>query len=148
MNPVVFTYSDLKSKEVLGKIAGRCDRYLVRIKEIMRSFACLHFPPSKKKRNDNENEKIVCVLFFLSEKGIDHFCIHAGGRGVIDGIEKNLALQEHHTEPSRATLRDYGNTSSSSIWCVRGASFFLTKAVKKERKENYITGIFEVLNLN
>lgn len=37
---------------------------------------------------------------------------------MIDGIEKNLALQEHHTEPSRATLRDYGNTSSSSIWCV------------------------------
>lgn len=47
---------------------------------------------------------------------IDHFCIHAGGRAVIDGIEKNLNLLPQHTEPSKATLRDFGNTSSSSIW--------------------------------
>jgi len=47
---------------------------------------------------------------------IDHFCIHAGGRGVIDGIEKNLQLNPWHVEPSRHTLYKYGNTSSSSIW--------------------------------
>jgi len=47
---------------------------------------------------------------------IDHFCIHAGGRAVIDGIEKNMQLQDFHTEPSRYTLYNYGNTSSSSIW--------------------------------
>eukprot|EP00522_Entomoneis_paludosa_P016280 CAMPEP_0172441634 /NCGR_PEP_ID=MMETSP1065-20121228/2145_1 /TAXON_ID=265537 /ORGANISM="Amphiprora paludosa, Strain CCMP125" /LENGTH=550 /DNA_ID=CAMNT_0013191091 /DNA_START=146 /DNA_END=1798 /DNA_ORIENTATION=+ len=48
--------------------------------------------------------------------GIDHFCIHAGGRAVIDGIEKNMKLETFHTEASRMTLMNYGNTSSSSIW--------------------------------
>jgi len=38
------------------------------------------------------------------KRGIDHFCIHAGGRGVIDGIEKNLNLHPQHVEASRHTL--------------------------------------------
>ena len=50
------------------------------------------------------------------KRGIDHFCIHAGGRGVIDGIEKNLQLSPTHVEASRFALMKYGNTSSSSIW--------------------------------
>jgi 3-ketoacyl-CoA synthase len=32
------------------------------------------------------------------------------------GIEKNMRLEEFHTEPSRMALLNYGNTSSSSIW--------------------------------
>lgn len=50
------------------------------------------------------------------KKAVAHFCIHAGGRAVIDGIETNLKLERHHTAPSRATLFHWGNTSSSSIW--------------------------------
>ncbi|KAJ7979752.1 3-ketoacyl-CoA synthase [Quillaja saponaria] len=46
----------------------------------------------------------------------EHFCIHAGGRGIQDEIEKNLDLNEWHLEPSRMTLYRFGNTSSSSIW--------------------------------
>mmetsp|Transcript_2982 Transcript_2982/g.4645 ORF Transcript_2982/g.4645 Transcript_2982/m.4645 type:complete len:549 (-) Transcript_2982:394-2040(-) len=50
------------------------------------------------------------------KRGIDHWCIHAGGRAVVDGIVKNLKLSPSHAEPSRYTLYHYGNTSSSSIW--------------------------------
>ncbi|KAI3872647.1 hypothetical protein MKW92_029095 [Papaver armeniacum] len=46
----------------------------------------------------------------------EHFCIHAGGRGIIDEMEKNLKLSPTHVEASRMTLHRFGNTSSSSIW--------------------------------
>lgn len=46
----------------------------------------------------------------------EHVCIHAGGRAVIDELEKNLNLSPVHVEASRMTLHRFGNTSSSCIW--------------------------------
>ena len=48
----------------------------------------------------------------------EHFCIHTGGAGVIEEIEKQLRLRPESVKPSQETLYRYGNTSSSSIWCA------------------------------
>jgi len=45
----------------------------------------------------------------------EHFCIHAGGRAVLDEIEKNLKLNASDMEPSRMTLYRYETTINKPL---------------------------------
>ena len=54
------------------------------------------------------------------KSAFDHFCIHPGGKGIIEEIEKQLKLTSTLIRPSKATLERFGNTSSSSVWYVLG----------------------------
>lgn len=43
------------------------------------------------------------------------FAVHAGGRSILDAVEKGLDLAPDALEHSRAVLRDFGNMSSSTL---------------------------------
>jgi 3-ketoacyl-CoA synthase len=47
------------------------------------------------------------------KRAFDFYCIHTGGRGIIDGLEKEMSLSRQQVEPSRASLYRFGNTSST-----------------------------------
>jgi predicted naringenin-chalcone synthase len=54
----------------------------------------------------------------LAKEDITHWCIHPGGRKIIDTIQKQLGLNEADTQPAREVLRQYGNMSSATIFFV------------------------------
>lgn len=49
---------------------------------------------------------------------VDAWAVHAGGRSILDAVEKGLGLSENALDHSRSVLRECGNMSSSTLMFV------------------------------
>lgn len=54
----------------------------------------------------------------ISKEDVTHWCIHPGGRKIVDSIQKKLSLTEDDVKYSRSILAKYGNMSSATILFV------------------------------
>ncbi len=54
----------------------------------------------------------------LAKEDIGYWCIHPGGKRIVDTIQKQLGLSDGDVQPSRDVLRRYGNLSSATIFFV------------------------------
>jgi alkylresorcinol/alkylpyrone synthase len=65
---------------------------------------------------------------FLAERGltrdrIDHWMIHPGGRGIIEGVEEGLGLSPEQIQVSYDVLADHGNMGTpSSFYVLKGVA--------------------------
>lgn len=64
----------------------------------------------------------------LPAGAISHWCIHPGGKRILEGIHKSLELKEGDLSHSYDVLRDHGNLSSATI-------LFVLKAMMQQEKK-------------
>ena len=54
----------------------------------------------------------------LSQKDITHWCIHPGGKRILQAIYKSMGFTNGHLDDSYSVLKDFGNMSSPTILFV------------------------------
>lgn len=54
----------------------------------------------------------------MTKESIHHWCIHPGGKRILDSIQRKLNLSPDTLDQSRAVLKEYGNMSSPTILFV------------------------------
>ena len=69
----------------------------------------------------------------ISREDISHWCLHPGGKKILEAIQKQLHLNDVHIQYSKAVLSQYGNMSSATILFVLKE---MMEALKSEDKAN------------
>jgi predicted naringenin-chalcone synthase len=54
----------------------------------------------------------------MGQEEISHWCIHPGGKKILEAIAKSLSMPQTHLDDSYETLKSYGNMSSPTILFV------------------------------
>ncbi len=70
----------------------------------------------------------------FSFEDITHWCIHPGGKRILEAIHKSLRFKNGELAPSYSVLKDYGNLSSAAIL------FVLKEMLEKKEKINKLFG--------
>ncbi|NLT06614.1 MAG: hypothetical protein GXY03_09915 [Solirubrobacterales bacterium] len=78
-----------------------------------------------------ESGLLPLVDSFLAGAGltvgdVEHWLVHPGGRGIVDGVQAGLDLADEVVAPSRAVLAEYGNVGTPS-------AFFVFEEVVRQR---------------
>jgi predicted naringenin-chalcone synthase len=64
----------------------------------------------------------------LTRDQVSHWCIHPGGKRILEAIHKSLGLRDGQLQASYRVLRDFGNLSSATI-------LFVLKEMMSENKK-------------
>ena len=59
---------------------------------------------------------------------ISHWCLHPGGKKILEAVQKSMGLDPLHLQPSFDILKEYGNLSSATI-------LFVLKEMMKQKKQ-------------
>jgi predicted naringenin-chalcone synthase len=54
----------------------------------------------------------------IPREAVSHWCIHPGGKKILDTIHKSLHFTNGHLDASYRVLKEYGNMSSATILFV------------------------------
>ena len=74
----------------------------------------------------------------IAKEEVGYWCIHPGGRKIVDTIQKQLGLNNNDTQPAREVLRNYGNMSSATIFFVLDE---ICRHAKQQRKPSRALGV-------
>ena len=77
----------------------------------------------------------------MKEEEISHWCIHPGGKRILEAIEKSTSISNENLKYSYQVLNDYGNMSSPTILFVLKEILESMKN-KKEKQSNVFGAAF------